>query len=200
MGISVALMRHGETHWNSLGRWQGAAPVPLNENGKLQAAQAAPYLRNVGFTHLISSNLLRTRQTAEIVNTHLNLAISIDARWREVDVGRWQGLTLPEISAWDPDEHHIFQASGYVERHFPEGENNRQHIQRIAEALEHITQTHTNAHLLIVTHGGSIRSAVYHVTGEAIHLTGNCSITRMQHNGSGWQILGIAEPPEAVTW
>ena len=200
MSLSVALMRHGETLWNTLGRWQGSAPIPLAENGKIQATEAAPYLVKANFTHIISSDLLRTRQTAAIVNEKLHLKINIDDRWREIDLGRWQGLTMPEIRKWDTEEHSIFESSDYVDRYFPEGESNREHIQRIREALEDIPAQYTDAHVLVVTHGGSIRSAVYHLTGKAIHLTGNCSLTRMRYNGGGWDVLGIAEQPEDVQW
>lgn len=201
MGIAVTLMRHGETHWNTLGRWQGIAPVPLNDNGKEQTKEAAKHLINAGITHIVSSDLLRTRQTAEIVNEQLNLRLTFDPRWREIDLGRWQGLTMAEISAWDSEEFAIFDDADYIDRCFPEGESNQEHITRVTDALNALRSTYpTDAHILVVTHGGSIRSAIYPITGSAIHLSGNCSVTRLVHKGTSWDVLGIAEQPADVTW
>lgn len=198
----LTLMRHGETQWNVEGIWQGIAPVPLNERGRQQAEAASTTLKNAGITRIVSSDLLRTRQTAQIVSEALGLPFEIDQRWREVDLGRWQGLTNPQIRAWDPEAFKTFEAAPYIERGFPEGENQRQHIARTADALADAATRYAGEHILVVTHGGSIRCAVYHITGEPIHLTGNCSLTRLRYNLAAglWDIIGLAEDPANVNW
>lgn len=200
MTTTITLIRHGETDWNVEGRWQGFAPVPLNANGMRQAREAAPYLKTAGIDRIVASDLLRARQTAEIVAETLSLPVAFDSRWREIDLGNWQGLTQNEISAWDPENHSAFDQASYLDRRFPDGENNRQHIQRTAKALHAVLEDHPGEHTLVATHGGSIRGAIYHITGERIHLTGNCSLTRLRYNGGTWDVLGIAQAPSDVIW
>ncbi|NJL55383.1 histidine phosphatase family protein [bacterium] len=202
MLTKLTLMRHGETPWNVAGIWQGIAPVPLSDRGIQQANETSHYLRAAGITRIVSSNLLRTRQTADIVATTLKLPVDIDSRWREVDLGRWQGLTNPQIRAWDTEAYESFEAAPYLERGFPDGENQRQHIARTAEAMASAINTYPGEHILVVTHGGSIRCAVYHITGEALHLSGNCSLTRLHyaHQSNSWQVKGVAEDAERIKW
>lgn len=202
MRTRLTLMRHGETPWNVAGIWQGIAPVPLSDNGRKQASESSAYLQNAGITRIVSSNLLRTRQTADIIAEAIGLTVDIDHRWREVDLGRWQGLTNPQIRAWDTSAYDAFEAAPYIERGFPDGENQRQHIARTAEAMASILETYPGEHVLVVTHGGSIRCAVYHITGEALHLSGNCSLTRLyyDHVSMVWHIIGAAQAAEHITW
>ncbi|GAB4526189.1 MAG: histidine phosphatase family protein [Anaerolineae bacterium] len=200
MTTRITLIRHGETDWNLDGRWQGHAPVPLNANGLRQAEDAAPTLAHAGITRIIASDLSRAYRTGEIIGAVLGLPVIPDRRWREIDLGRWQGLTMPEINAWDTVEHDVFVAASYIDRYFPEGESNRQHIARVAAALDDLVATYPGEHVLVATHGGSIRCAVYHLTGEPIHLAGNCSVTQLVHDGAGWSVRGVAETPAEVVW
>jgi probable phosphoglycerate mutase len=200
----ITLLRHGETLWNATERWQGMAPVPLNDTGIEQAQNAAFHLQKAGITHIISSNFSRAYKTAAIVAEMLNLPHSVDPRWREIDVGRWQGMSWTEIKTWDPEAYHLFTSVSYMERAFPNGETQVQHMQRTVEALESIIQDYANQHVLVVTHGGSIRCVHYHLTHERGGEIGNCHITRLKHdadtNGQGWRIINTAQPPEAILW
>ena len=198
----LTLIRHGQTDWNMRGLWQGHAPIPLNTTGFAQAQGAAPHLQNAGIDRIMSSDLLRATQTADAINAMLSLPISYDRRWREVDLGNWQGLTNGEIKEWDSDRRAAFSAADYLERQFPDGESTRQHIARTAEAMNEAVRQHPGEHLLTVTHGGSVRCAVYYITGEAIHLSGNCSITRFTYDTDtdAWSVQGIAEDAGAVVW
>jgi broad specificity phosphatase PhoE len=200
MRTQISLIRHGETDWNSEGRWQGIAPVSINDNGIRQAEAAAPHLKNAGITRVIASDLLRAYRTGEIIAQVLGVPIKPDPRWREIDLGRWQGLTREDIIAWDIEALQAFESASYVDRAFPEGENTRQHITRVTEALNDLAATYPGQHVLVATHGGSIRCAIYSITGKAIHLVGNCSVTRLHHEGDTWQVVGVAEMPESITW
>src|SRR5690606_8898241 len=72
---SFHVVRHGETEWNRLGRFQGQTDIPLNALGEAQAAALRPHLRGLGFTRIAASPLARARRTAEILNADLNLPI-----------------------------------------------------------------------------------------------------------------------------
>ncbi|NDJ86831.1 MAG: histidine phosphatase family protein [Chloroflexi bacterium] len=202
MQTRITLIRHGETPWNVEGRWQGIAPIPLNASGIRQAQEAAPALKMAGIGQIVSSDLLRARQTAETIAEVLGVDIILTKEWREVNLGRWQGLTKAEIEAWDTEAFRQFEQSAYVDRVFPEGETHRHHVARTAQALQSTVDHFPASHTLVVTHGGSIRCAVYHLSGESIGLVVNCFLTRLvyDHDQQSWDILGLNQPPAAVKW
>ncbi|OAF02930.1 phosphoglycerate kinase [Bradyrhizobium centrolobii] len=111
---TIYYLRHGETEWNLLGRLQGARDIPLNARGRAQAVQAAGILagllkrdgRNKAALPYVSSPLGRARSTMELVRGKLELPVadySLDDRLREIGYGSWEGLTLAESEASDPD-------------------------------------------------------------------------------------------------
>ncbi|MCP3471850.1 histidine phosphatase family protein [Bradyrhizobium sp. CCGUVB1N3] len=111
---TIYYLRHGETEWNALGRLQGTQDIPLNARGRGQAVQAAGILadlfaregRDKASLPYVSSPLGRARTTMELARGKLGLPIadySLDDRLREIGYGAWEGLTLPESEAADPD-------------------------------------------------------------------------------------------------
>jgi broad specificity phosphatase PhoE len=111
---TIYYLRHGETEWNALGRLQGTQDVPLNARGRGQAVQAAGILadlfvrdgRDKAALPYVSSPLGRARATMEIVRSKLELPradYALDDRLREIGYGVWEGLTLPESEAADPE-------------------------------------------------------------------------------------------------
>ncbi|MCP3459471.1 MULTISPECIES: histidine phosphatase family protein [unclassified Bradyrhizobium] len=112
--LTIYYLRHGETEWNALGRLQGTQDIPLNARGRGQAVQAARILadlfaregRDKASLPYVSSPLGRARMTMELVRGKLGLPIadySLDDRLREIGYGAWEGLTLPESEAADPE-------------------------------------------------------------------------------------------------
>ncbi|CAN5838405.1 hypothetical protein BH23ACT12_BH23ACT12_23820 [soil metagenome] len=96
----LLVVRHGESEWNALGRWQGQADPELSARGEEQAAQAATALAGIPIDRVVSSDLGRARRTAAILAEKLGVtAIAIEAGLREVDVGEWSGLTRRQIEA-----------------------------------------------------------------------------------------------------
>jgi glucosyl-3-phosphoglycerate phosphatase len=96
----LLVVRHGESEWNALGRWQGQADPALSPRGEEQAARAAGSLAGVRIDRVVSSDLRRARRTAGILAEALGVtSIGVEAGLREVDVGEWSGLTRPEIEA-----------------------------------------------------------------------------------------------------
>lgn len=93
------LVRHATTDWNAAGRLQGQTDIPLGERGRAEAAAFAPSLNGLGITHIVSSDLQRAIQTAEIFNAVLAVPTATDVRLREVSFGAVQGLTKEEALA-----------------------------------------------------------------------------------------------------
>ena len=96
--VQLLVVRHGESEWNALGRWQGQANPKLSARGEEQARLAAESLRPFGVDRVVSSDLDRASRTARIISGILGIGGPIlDPGFREIDVGQWSGLTRPEI-------------------------------------------------------------------------------------------------------
>src|SRR5690349_8120787 len=92
----ILLVRHAQSEWNAVGRWQGQADPPLSEFGREQAAGLAEHPLLTAFDAIVSSDLQRARSTAVAIAECRALGsdeISIDAGLRELDVGSWSGRT-----------------------------------------------------------------------------------------------------------
>lgn len=146
----LLVVRHGQSDWNAIGRWQGHADPSLSELGRRQATVAAASIGAVD--GIISSDLLRAAQTATIIAQQLGVGpVTVDERLRERDVGEWTGLTTAEIDRRWP---------GWIEdlRRPPGFEGMGSVLIRVLEALEAIRQASPRGSLLVVTHGGVIRT------------------------------------------
>jgi len=111
---TISYIRHGETAWNAEGRLQGTLDVPLNDLGRRQAAQAGNILadlfardgRDKASLAFVASPLGRARSTMDLVREVLGLppdGYALDDRLREIGYGRWEGSTLAEMQAQDPE-------------------------------------------------------------------------------------------------
>ena len=148
----LLVVRHGQSEWNAIGRWQGHADPALSELGKRQAAVAAGSIGAVD--GIISSDLLRASETAAIIAQQLGVGpVIVDERLRERDVGEWTGLTRIEIDKRWP---------GWIDdMRRPEGfEDLGAVLLRVLESFAAIREASPGGSLLVVTHGGVIRSLV----------------------------------------
>ncbi len=105
---TLYFIRHGETDWNRAGRLQGQTDVPINARGREQAARNGGLLAemadDIAECAFIASPLLRTRQTMEIVLQALGRSasnFSTDERLKEINFGRWEGMTWKELKVAD---------------------------------------------------------------------------------------------------
>ena len=148
----VLMVRHGESEWNVLGKWQGRADIALTEAGREQARAAADYVRTTALpvTRVLASTLSRAHETAEIIAERLGLAaVMTDERLVETDVGPWEGLRADEIEAGWPR---------YLrDRKTPPGfEPPDQVFARATQAIREAALV--GEHTLIVSHSGVIRT------------------------------------------
>ncbi len=152
----VVLVRHGETDWNSQGRFQGHADIPLNAAGLAQAAASAARLAAYRPARIVSSDLTRARQTAQALAGTAGVAVEVDPRLREVDVGTWAGLDLETVGGMDPD----FWPALRQGRDFPRsptGETATAAGKRVALALiDHAEAAAEEDTLVVVGHGLSL--------------------------------------------
>ncbi len=186
----LILVRHGETEWNRAGIIQGQTDVPLGGLGRRQAEMLGRRLASSRFDAVYSSDLRRCQETAAlIVGGPESAHIVPRAGLREIHFGHWEGLTRAQIVRAYPDEREAVQADPLHGK--PWGGESRADLQaRMVAEIQEIASLHDEtAHLLIVTHGGSIRSLGAWVLGldpvAAARLdVDNCSIAVLDLHGA----------------
>ena len=147
----LLIVRHGQSEWNALGRWQGQADPPLTDVGENQAKKATKKLGL--FDSIVSSPLQRAKNTASIISEITGVGpVTTEVGLIERDAGPWQGLTRIEIEKGWPG----FLDSG----HRPEGyESNPDLLLRIFEVLKKISKSSKYSDsILIVSHAGIVHA------------------------------------------
>ena len=99
------LVRHGQSTWNAIGRWQGRADAPLSPLGEEQARTAAANLAAHGtFSLVITSSLGRARRTGELLAEHAMIELGEGVHdLIERSAGEWEGLLRDEIEECYPN-------------------------------------------------------------------------------------------------
>jgi len=155
----LILVRHGETDWNSGGRYQGHSDVGLSEAGRWQAARLRERFRGERIDAFYASDLHRAMETAAIIAEPHGKAVCPVPALREINFGYWEGLTHSQIAAIYPQEleRWLFGAGDAV---VPGGESFAQVRQRAWRALEEMVKAHRGQTILAVSHGGTIRAVL----------------------------------------
>jgi probable phosphoglycerate mutase len=140
-GLRLLLVRHGETEWNRVSRFQGGIDVPLNDNGRQQGQKAAEFLKDVAIDFAVSSPMLRPKETAEIIlQHHVNVKLDLQEALKEINHGLWEGKLEPEIRQEYPDLLHQWHIAPETVQ-MPEGENLQQVWDRAVAAWDAIVQS-----------------------------------------------------------
>lgn len=138
VGPRYLLVRHGETDWNRDQRFQGQIDVPLNPQGRVQAAQAAEFLQPIPIDDAVSSPMLRPKETAEIIlQSHPKVSLRLNPLLCEISHGLWEGKLEAEIEAAYPGELHQWQRAPETVQ-MPAGENLQQVWERAVQAWQQI--------------------------------------------------------------
>ncbi len=155
------LIRHGETDWNVEGRWQGQAgsAPPLNKKGQTQSHAIAEQLAGKEFVAIYSSDLLRARQTAEIIAPRLGLPIQFEPRLREINQGKWEGMLGSDIAAQYPREW-ADRESDPLHAQPPEGESAIEEATRVWAAADAIATLYPVGNVVVVSHGFSLATII----------------------------------------
>jgi probable phosphoglycerate mutase len=147
----VIFIRPGETEWNRQGRWQGWVASPLSDYGRAQALALSKYVRNIGMSALYASDSRRAVETAEILTQQLSFEPILDQRWRERDIGVWQGMTLDEIRSWNVEDYKKLQAS-IEDFQVPDGESRAEVRKRVLAAFQDVLNEDRGDTIGIITH------------------------------------------------
>jgi len=152
------LVRHGESEANAARRFAGQSDSPLTARGRRQAKTVAKELAKVKFDKVVSSDLSRTRDTAEIIARAQGVPVEIVPELREIDVGDRTGQTFDEVAGlpeWKDD--------GFVA--WPGGETLDQVLARTLAAIDRLAGENPGRTILVVGHGGVNRILLSHFLG-----------------------------------
>lgn len=158
------LVRHGETEWNAVGKFQGHSDVPLSDLGRQQAKKLALRLGSTKIDAFYSSDLSRAMETATIIAKEHHSQVSYLPDLREINFGKWEGLTYDEISQ-NYGQLSTHWRSNPVDTQIPNGEKLQDVAIRCQRAINEIINGHAGETVLVATHGGVIRVIVANVLG-----------------------------------
>jgi broad specificity phosphatase PhoE len=151
-------VRHGESEGNAARIFTGQTDSPLTARGRQQAAAVADELAKVKFDRIVSSDLARARDTAEVIAKLHRIAVEIVPALREIDVGDRTGTAFDEtrgLPNWSDD--------GFVS--WPGGETLDQVLGRTLGAIDRLTRESPGKTILVVGHGGVNRILLSHFLG-----------------------------------
>ncbi|WP_423918145.1 histidine phosphatase family protein [Frigoribacterium sp. 2-23] len=183
--MRLELIRHGQTDWNSQDKLQGSSDIPLNDVGRGQAVAAAALLAGDDWSAIVSSPLMRARETAQIIAAELGIELgdSYD-ELIERDYASREGTVPDEAIPDEPD------AS------FPDIEPRESVARRGIGALEMIRDTRLpldgpDARIVVVCHGTIIRFTLSEILGVEMPHIQNAAANTVEWDGSGWRVLTV---------
>jgi broad specificity phosphatase PhoE len=162
--MRLMVVRHGATANNSQQRYTGHSDVPLSPLGLRQAEALAAVLAAETFDLILSSDLVRARQTVAASTARNAAPLRLDTDLREMAMGVWEGRTRAEAVALEPEAWARWRAYPDVSAP-PGGETLLQLRDRAARAIEHCYAMHPTGNVLWVTHGGLIGVLLCHLLG-----------------------------------
>jgi probable phosphoglycerate mutase len=189
----LVVWRHGRTEWNAGGRFQGQLDPPLDAVGRAQAARTAPHLAAAlsgEDTVLVSSDLVRARDTAGALAPLLGIPVRVDARLREHGLGSWEGLTRDEVAERHPEQYADWLAGRPVPGRG--GEHSADVAARALAALRDLPPAEV---AVVVTHGGTAGRLIEALLGlgpEHRRVFGplsNCGWSELARQGERWRLL-----------
>ena len=170
----LILIRHGETDWNRELRFQGHIDVPLNAIGHEQARRLAQRLAadRPDVHHLVCSDLVRTRQTAqpslEVLFPQARIDTLTDSSLREQSFGVVEGMRVDDIKEQHADAW-VQWLRFEADYGMPGGETTRQFHTRVMDALRRIALQHAGRTVMVVTHGGVLDMVWRTARGTGLH-------------------------------
>jgi phosphoserine phosphatase len=193
---TAILMRHGETHWNREGRVMGRNPVELSENGRAQVEAASTLARSLNADLIVTSPLVRARQTAEIVADGVGgIPITEDPAIEEVSYGRWEGMTYHQLIQ---DPYYEVYRQSPVDNPTPGGET-IPHVQtRGVAAVHRAVEANPGCRIIFVSHGDIIRTVLCYFLGLELKFFNRIRIDNAAL--SGIQIAGNFAEVKFMNW
>lgn len=178
--MKLYLVRHGETHWNTLNKLQSFTDNKLNEEGHNQGLKTGKYFSNINVNKIFSSPLIRAQETAEYISKLHKIDLIIDERITERNYGDLEGGDYLELREK--------MKPIILENRFHELNIEDPYLfkKRIKEFWEEIHEKYFGENVVIVSHSGTIKMLIaviqnesYEVIRKKVHKK-NASITKIE--------------------
>lgn len=183
--MQLYLVRHGETDWNAAHRIQGSTDIPLNETGRRQARATGDLMARRSWSAIYTSPLVRASETASIIAAAVGLPEPTPVpQLVERNYGEAEGLTGAEIDRLFPGETPV-----------PGRETREEVIARVLPALLTLAEAHRGESIIVVGHGGVIRSVLYSLDPERWHgpIT-NGSVHSLRYDDGTFELIEFDDP------
>ncbi|MFA5813932.1 MAG: class I tRNA ligase family protein, partial [Patescibacteria group bacterium] len=145
-------VRHGETAWNVEKRAQGQTDNPLNDTGREQAKKAGEQLQSLPIDLILSSDLIRAHETAEIIAKECGgVEVFTDAFLRERNLTALEGVPYTELLEKQNNHESPYDFAT------PGGESLRVLEERIWSVIQTHKETHHHKNVVVVSHGNALR-------------------------------------------
>ena len=173
--LKLYIVRHGETEWNVIKRFQGQLNTPLTEKGMEKLRKTGKKLENVLFDEVYTSELGRTVASAEIIlnenRGYKNKKRELQklAELNEVYFGVWQGLTYEEVFLKYPEDgnNYFYNVKNYKAENV-EAEKLEDALERFLKGINKILDSHESGNILVVTHGTVFEMFMNYVANDSI--------------------------------
>jgi broad specificity phosphatase PhoE len=191
----IVLLRHGETVGNSRERFHGSGDVALSDEGRAQVRAAGRRLATEVFEVVAASPLRRAWQSAVLLSA--GAPVLLVPEFREIDFGRWEGLTAAEIEAQDPVLYRAWR-EGAADFEFPGGERRAAFRERVGKGLATIANTGAE-NALVAAHRGVIRAIGNHLLGVPLAAPPELGeIVSFTRDGERWFLGRRSSNPPAL--
>lgn len=157
---TIYLVRHGETILTPARKFSGSGPLnpALTDIGIGQAKAVAKEIAKLKPDLLFASPLRRTQETAVQIAESTGLKVLTEDIWIEQSFGKWDGMSVAEVSVQYPDEYkHWLASTSYLP---PEGESYDEVSARALQAIDQVATDNPGKKIVAVTHNGIIKTAV----------------------------------------
>jgi broad specificity phosphatase PhoE len=197
-------LRHGETAWNSEGRFCGSTDVPLSDGGRRQAQLLARRLQPILVEAFYSSPLGRALETARLIGHAIGREPVVDQRLAELNYGAWEGMTLKEFMraypaiyrAWDADPANVAP---------PQGETGVQLFDRVMPFMVDVAQRHPTGNVVVVCHKTVCRLLACHIMGVPLSeyrrrvAMDNAALNIFETREGGWRVVTLNDTSHLST-
>lgn len=190
--MKVYFIRHGETNGNVQKFHQGWGDSHLTDAGVRQAETARDIITKKEFDRILCSDLLRTRQTCDIIFGK-DASVEYDARLREINNSVFMGQYQEDLYKKYGEEYREncrrMDYSSYG------GESNCEMLARTADFLHYLEQDTDSKRIAVVTHGGTIKAIIANILGCELYGTkikiDNCSVSTIKYNNGNWTLVHV---------
>lgn len=173
---SFLLIRHGYTDFNIEKKLQGWIDIPLNDLGRQQVREFASRLNNKKWDIIVSSDLLRAKQSAEIIGEVLGIPIFLYEGLRERRYGIYEGKLIDEVKRLR-ENNDMISIEGEVKEIF---------LERIKSTFEILTGVFKGRNIIIVSHGAFLKNFCKSTIGYNDDIWENSEYVEVAFNNGEW--------------